>query len=155
MPSRLPGIPSPIITTFLTSHTHPLPPSLFPQDPISLTCPICTQPYSPPDPSYVHPTPAGTPEYAVQISGCGACAHVFGRHCVERHLRARQPWSRACPLCRAEWIPTPGGGRREVLEAVERALALVARMDRDVGGVEAVEEGLERAREVLYRNRPI
>ncbi|KAF2255163.1 hypothetical protein BU26DRAFT_559783 [Trematosphaeria pertusa] len=147
-----------IISNFLTTHTRPIRLSSLPQDPSSQHCPICHLPYAPQDPSYVHPLhPPDTPEYPVQVRCRGPCKHVFGRICIERHMRGGQPWSHTCPICRAEWFPAPNAGRREVLAATEIALDALARIDAaDVevrAEVERVEEALRRIREVLYGSR--
>ncbi|KAF2132306.1 hypothetical protein P153DRAFT_383196 [Dothidotthia symphoricarpi CBS 119687] len=153
MPNHIPNFQ---ISHFLSSHTIPL---LTPPDP---TCPICQLPYASPPQTYVHPLlPPDIPEYAVQINNRGPCTHVFGRRCVETHIRGRNPWSHTCPMCRAEWFPPPDTGRREVLEHVERALNGLARLEEDLSAgdevtmaeVEDLERSLERIREVLYGGR--
>lgn len=147
MPSQIPAFQ---ISHFLSTHTTPVP------HPIDPTCPICHNPYASPPPPYTHPLlPDGNPEYAIQIHDRGSCTHVFGRRCVETHIRGRDPWSHSCPMCRAEWFPAPHSGRREVLEQVERALNGLARLEGE--GMEEelrdVEMALERVREVLHGRR--
>ncbi|KAF2727407.1 hypothetical protein EJ04DRAFT_451398, partial [Polyplosphaeria fusca] len=49
-------------------------------------------------------------EWAVRIDICATasggsrlCGHVFGRRCLEHHLKSNRAWSNTCPLCRAKW----------------------------------------------------
>ncbi|KAF2260397.1 hypothetical protein CC78DRAFT_536390 [Lojkania enalia] len=140
MPYR---VPSPVLSNFLTNHTRPISvPGLLD----SCQCPICHNQYSEPDPDYVHPLhPAGTPEYPVQIYDCGECPHIFGRLCLERHIRARQPWSHRCPICRAEWFPAPVSRRERMLGRIAAALEQHARAVDD----EEVEDALSAVVELL------
>lgn len=147
-------IPPSNIQHFLATNTRPLTPR--PSSP----CPICRKQYSPRDLSYVHPVhPLTETEYAVQIVGRSECLHIFGRVCLEKHIAGGLPWSHACPICRAEWFPPVRTGRREVLEAIEGAMAMLEGLDGgDVGELvgeeaRAVREELGRARDVLYQSR--
>ena len=156
MPNRIPEFQ---ISHFLSAHTVPLAlaslPSNSPQD---QRCPICHNPYTCPSADHVHPLyPPGPLEYAVQIHDRGACAHIFGRRCIESHIRSGKPWSHTCPICRAQWFPAPNRARTAVLEEVESARNGLARMDLHDEvlrvEVEAVDRALERIREVLYGQR--
>ncbi|KAF2702746.1 hypothetical protein K504DRAFT_452988 [Pleomassaria siparia CBS 279.74] len=160
MPYR---IPEPILSNFLTHYTVPVSLSSLSQSssPSSCpTCPICTNPYASPPRAYTHPLlPPDTPEYAVQVVNRGPCTHIFGRSCIEKHMRARMPWSHSCPMCRAEWFPAPHAARGQMMASVERALSIMAQVE--IGGVGTesadalaeVEILLERVREGLYGNR--
>ncbi|KAF2110519.1 hypothetical protein BDV96DRAFT_202838 [Lophiotrema nucula] len=121
-------IPSPIIQNFLEHHTCPVALSKLPHDVRS--CPICKASYVDRDPKYNHPLLLNdTEEYPVRICNCGECKHVFGRRCLEQHIRAQQPWSHRCPLCRAEFFPAPSPRREQLLERVERLLNMIAARD--------------------------
>ena len=93
----------------------------------------------------------------MQVQNRGACAHIFGRQCIETHIRGGYPWSHTCPLCRVEWFPAPHGGRTEMVTAVNGALARLARLDANDEGVrrelEAVDVALVRMREILHTYR--
>ncbi|OAL52750.1 hypothetical protein IQ07DRAFT_630332 [Pyrenochaeta sp. DS3sAY3a] len=153
------NIPQGHIFNFLQNHTIPLPLSSHLLNPLAENpCPICLTQYSSPPHDYVHPQHnPDAPEYAVQVRNKGPCKHIFGRTCIEKQIRAAQPWSHTCPLCRHEWFPAPNQGRTEVLGHVEHALNGLARVD--VGDAEVrreledVEAAVERIREVLYGNR--
>ncbi|KAF2681203.1 hypothetical protein K458DRAFT_391997 [Lentithecium fluviatile CBS 122367] len=144
-----------IIQNFLTRNTRPIDIHSLPED---SECSICHNPYSPPDPAYLHPLhPDTETEYALQIVGRGACTHIFGRRCLERHIRAGQPWSHSCPLCRAEWFPPPRAGRWDAVVRVEDALNVLVRIQSDDENVmlevESVERNLRGIREILYERR--
>ncbi|KAF1842276.1 uncharacterized protein K460DRAFT_370259 [Cucurbitaria berberidis CBS 394.84] len=130
-------------------HTVPLPLTSLPRSsPEDLRCPICYTPYANPPTGYVHPDlGAGLPEYAVQIRNRGACEHVFGRSCIESHIRRGNPWSHTCPLCRVEWFPAPNGGRRTVLNDVEIARDGLSRVDVHDEQVRGELEAVARVRE--------
>ena len=146
-----------IISNFLANHTSPVPLASLPAD--TKTCPICTSSYHEPPKAYNHPIlPADTPEYAVQINR-GACKHIFGRLCLERHIRAGRPWSHTCPLCRAELFPPPNAARTDAVQDLESALNGLNRLE---GGfvdaavmreVREVESAVRRIREILYGTR--
>lgn len=148
MPSRLPNFQ---ISNFLTNNTVPIPLSSL-TDP---NCPICLVAFDAPPTTHVHPDHLdGLPDYAVRIYNRSPCFHVFGRRCLEAHIRSGTPWSHTCPLCRAEWFPAPHSGRREALINIESALMGLARVDvrdEEIGReVANVERALLRVREVLY-----
>lgn len=112
------------IDNFLARNTVAVSVSALPAD--SLACPICNTPYSERDPSYVHPwIDSDAAEYPVQIIRCEGCNHIFGRHCLEHSIRAAQPWSHVCPVCRTAWFVPPHATRTEILAGVRRALDLV------------------------------
>jgi hypothetical protein len=156
MPHQIPDFQ---ISHFLTSNTVPTPlTSLSHPSPRDRECPICHNAYADPPTGYLHPDIGdGESEYAVQVQNRGLCAHIFGRRCIEAHIRCGNPWSHTCPLCRAEWFPAPSGGRGLVLGEVEGALSRLARVDVQDGGVrselEAVDRALVRIREVLRGHR--
>jgi hypothetical protein len=147
------------ISHFLTANTIPLSLTSLPTaSPADRECPICHNAYAEPPASYVHPDISDDKEeYALQVQNRGACRHIFGRRCIEAHIRSGNPWSHTCPLCRAEWFPAPGGGRGQVLGEVEGALTRLARIDvRDEGAMaelEAIDQALVRIRAVLYGHR--
>lgn len=158
MPNPIPEVQ---ISNFLSQQTCPLLISSLPNDSSTdLQCPVCRYNYSDPPSTYVHPDfPDDLPEYACQIQGRGSCTHVFGRHCLENHIRSDGPWSHVCPLCRQEWFHPPNARRTEVLGHVESALNVLAGMGRDDGlrreveEVEEVDRGLRAIREILYEGR--
>lgn len=121
-------------------------------------CPICHAPYANPPQDYVHPDlPEDEEEYAVQISNRGDCVHIFGRRCLEYHIRGGNPWSHTCPLCRVEWFPAPNARRQEMLLEVERMLTTLAAIDlvdeRARLELIQVEVALDRIRGALYESR--
>lgn len=155
MPNRIPHFQ---MSNFLRHNTTPIPLSS-----IRLTgstdshCPICKNPYSDPPSDSVHPEiGADVPEYAVKVCH-RPCSHVFGRHCLEQHIRAGMPWSHTCPLCRAVWFNAPNVGRQQVLREIEDGLMRLARVEIQEPDVrmelDDVEQALERIRDVLYEQR--
>ena len=147
-----PHYPEPILSNFLTNHTTPLLLSSLPPD--YTECPICHEPYHGQDPYYVHPIISpDDPEYPVQIRDRGLCEHIFGRHCIEKHIRAVEPWSHVCPLCRTAWIPPLRPTRTSAIERLEAALAGLARVGREDEElreeIEGVERGLREVRRML------
>jgi hypothetical protein len=130
MPNQIPDFQ---ISNFLSRHTLPLSvyslPNRAPQD---QQCSICHEFYGDPPTNYVHPDlPPGTPEYACQVRNVGGCRHIFGRRCLERHIRGGTPWSNTCPICRKEWLPAPNRGRADMLGNLERALNGLAALEID------------------------
>ncbi|KAH7406290.1 hypothetical protein DE146DRAFT_651264 [Phaeosphaeria sp. MPI-PUGE-AT-0046c] len=161
MPNSIPAFQ---IQNFLSRHTAQVPIFSLPNtSPHDQQCPICHSFYiDPPSSHYVHPDfPLGAhiAEYAVRIKNVGGCEHIFGRRCLEKHLKAGLPWSHTCPMCRREWLPPPNAGRRDILREIDGALQGLERVEelvRDDGArmaVEGVERGLRRAREGLEGNR--
>lgn len=156
MPNNIPEFQ---IANFLTRNTKPLSySSVLLQDDRTTECSICHMPYADPPQNYVHPDlPDGEQEYAVQVQDRGECKHVFGRRCLEQHIRSGNPWSHTCPLCRTEWFPAPNSGRRDMLTEVERTLMVLAALDMADGQARTelgqVEVALERIREALYGSR--
>jgi hypothetical protein len=159
-PSSMPNtIPEYQISNFLSRNTLSLPVYSLPNDsPHDQQCPICHIFYADPPSNYVHPQfPGNTPEYACQIRNVAGCNHIFGRRCLERHIRGNLPWSHTCPLCRKEWLPASNRGRTEMLNDAESALNMLANLEvRDEQvrrEVDHVERALRRIRETLYRTR--
>lgn len=156
MPNQIPNFQ---ISHFLSTQTIPLLLTSLPRSsPEDRTCPICHDPYASPPRDYVHPDiGAGHAEYAVQVRNRGTCRHIFGRRCIETHIRGGNPWSHTCPICRVEWFPSPNLGRSVVLRDVESAMIMLAGVYVDDEQVrrelEEVDRALERIREVLYGYR--
>lgn len=153
MPNR---ITNDKIQNFLARNTIPLSLSILP--PSLIACPICSTPYSEQDPSYVHPLiPPDGPEYPIQVIKCGGCNHIIGRRCIEKSVRAGQPWSHTCPICREEWFVPPHSTRREILGSVRRCLNLLARIPRvrmeTRGDMEEVERTLTGVEIMLMERR--
>jgi hypothetical protein len=156
----LPSMPNPIssyqIQNFLSRHTIPVPIGSLPNDsPHDQECPICHIIYADPPSSYVHPDfPSAGQEYACEVL---TCKHIFGRRCLEQHIRGNMPWSHTCPLCRTEWFPAPSRGRTDMLGNVETALSRLASVEvRDAQvrrEMDDVERAIRRIREGLYGNR--
>jgi hypothetical protein len=156
MPNTIPVFQ---IANFLATNTKPLElKGLRSTIDAEAECPICHNPYADPPQNYVHPDlPEDEEEYTVQIENRGECTHVFGRRCLERHIRGGNPWSHTCPLCRTEWFPAPNAGRQEILLNVERTLTTLAAMEmidenarQELGQVEVA---LGRIRDALYDSR--
>lgn len=154
------SIPEFQIANFLATNTKPLELKNIASttESTGTECPICHNSYADPPQDYVHPDlPEDEDEYAVQIQNRGECTHVFGRRCLEHHIRGRNPWSYTCPLYRTEWFPAPNAGRQEMLLNVERTLTSLAAMEQidehtrqELGQVEVA---LERVRDALYDSR--
>jgi hypothetical protein len=74
----------------------------------SSTCPLCLEPYADFSDDSVTDYPARP---GVQWSGF-QCNHVFGRVCIEQHIRSGEEYSARCPICREAWFrlgtPEPG-----------------------------------------------
>ncbi|KAF2658544.1 hypothetical protein K491DRAFT_676360 [Lophiostoma macrostomum CBS 122681] len=92
-------MPSPFLV-----FTTPVQLSTIPDSP---DCAICKEPLSAFDPAVrsqeqeypVRVDIAATPTGSVRL-----CGHIFGRKCLEQHLRTKGPWSKNCPLCRRVWF---------------------------------------------------
>jgi hypothetical protein len=157
MPNSIPELQ---IANFLATNTKPLElrDVASANDDAGTDCPICHNPYADPPQNYVHPDlPGDEEEYAVQIENRGECTHIFGRRCLEHHIRGGNPWSHTCPLCRSDWFPAPNAGRQEMLLNVERTLTNLAAMEQidehtrqELGQVEVA---LGRIRDALYESR--
>lgn len=158
MPNRIPNVQ---IANFLATNTKPLHlDELNSSANADKKCPICHNLYIDPPQGYVHPDfpeDEDEDEYAVQIKNREGCTHIFGRRCLECHVRSGNPWSHTCPLCRMEWLPAPNAGRRAMLGDVERTLNHLAALDLDNEKarqeLREVEAALERTREALYQSR--
>ena len=87
----------------------------------------------------------------------GSCEHIFGRRCIERQVRAGQPWSHICPLCREEWFPAPITRRIEAIEQLEVAMDTLLRVERHDAEIRSELEAVERAlgviRDMMYSHR--
>jgi hypothetical protein len=153
MPNSIPDFQ---IQNFLSRQTIPLPVYSLPNgSPHDQECAICRVFYADPPTTHVHPDfPSSGKEYACQVR---ACKHIFGRRCLERHIRGIMPWSHTCPTCRKELFPAPNKGRSDMLASLERALTGLANIEvRDVQvrrEIDDVERAMRRVREVLYGNR--
>ncbi|KAJ4356962.1 Ribosomal lysine N-methyltransferase 4 [Ascochyta clinopodiicola] len=151
MPNRIPNFQ---IMNFLTENTLGLQLTEVSVAGAESECPICHHPYADPPQGYVHPDlPEDEDEYPVQIQNRGQCKHIFGRRCLEHHIRGGNPWSHTCPLCRTEWFPAPNAARRQMLGDIEWTLNHLASLDvedvqarRELGEAEAA---LQRIREAL------
>lgn len=146
------------IHNFLERKTIPLTLSALPAD--QRECPICMVPYSEVDTYYVHPMiSSDAPEWAVQVTDCDECEHIFGRRCLENSIKAGGPWSHTCPLCRKEWLVPPHSARTEILHRVRRAAEVLGPISRDTVGLqialEAVEELLREIENRLLERRYI
>lgn len=142
-----------IISNFLTNHTVPLQLSALPLDHPSQQCPVCHERYHTQNPTYVHPLlPPDVPEYPVQIFNRGMCRHIFGRHCIERHIRANRPWSHVCPMCREEWFPAPNAARTELVSGLNDAVNALSRIDTQDEEVRREIEAVERGLDIIMRN---
>lgn len=156
MPNNIPEFQ---IANFLATNTKALHlDELNSDDSSGSACSICHSPYADPPQHYVHPDlPEGADEYAVQIQNREDCKHIFGRRCLEHHIRGGNPWSHTCPLCRTEWFPAPNAVRREMLGAVERVLNHLAAVDlpddHTRQELRDIEVDLERIRDALYQSR--
>jgi hypothetical protein len=64
------------------------------------TCPLCLEPYVAFSADSVTDYPARP---GVQWSGF-QCNHVFGRVCIEQHIRSGEEYSVRCPICREAWF---------------------------------------------------
>ncbi|KAF1923364.1 uncharacterized protein M421DRAFT_425889 [Didymella exigua CBS 183.55] len=156
MPNLIPEFQ---IANFLANNTKPL--ELVELSSITdpeTQCPICHNSFAGPPQDYVHPDlPGDEEEYAVQIDNRGECTHIFGRHCLEHHIRSGNPWSHVCPLCRTEWFPAPNAGRQDMLLNVERTLTALASIElvdeHAIQELEQVELALGRIRDSLYDSR--
>ncbi|KAF2260396.1 hypothetical protein CC78DRAFT_571208 [Lojkania enalia] len=81
-------------------------------DPSSRECPICSEPYGEYQPNTANIiSNYEVQEWAVRVDLCATpaggarlCSHVFGRRCLEHHLRSNGAWHNKCPICRAPWF---------------------------------------------------
>jgi hypothetical protein len=122
-------IPDSQIREFLATNTRPV----VPTDSADIECPICQIPYASPPQTSVHPDlPSGEEEYAVQIQNKAECRHIFGRRCLEDHIRSGKPWSHKCPFCRTGWFPAPNNTGEDAREEVdwERVYTILADAER-------------------------
>ncbi|KAF2823203.1 hypothetical protein CC86DRAFT_421961 [Ophiobolus disseminans] len=81
--------------------------SLQPAPTADQTCPLCLESYPADqgpelDPQGDYPARTRTPRQGMQ------CQHVFGRLCIERHVRSGQSYGNRCPMCRERWFGTSG-----------------------------------------------
>jgi hypothetical protein len=123
------AIPDSQIRDFLATNTKPV----VPTDSADIECPICQIPYASPPQIAVHPDlPSGEEEYAVKIQNKAECRHIFGRRCLEDHIRSGKPWSHKCPFCRTGWFPAPNGTGEDAREEVdwERVYTILADAER-------------------------
>lgn len=71
-----------------------------PTVPADSTCPICLDPYEVYDDNQDTDYPASPSLHRPD----SLCRHVFGRICIETHIRSGQRYSTRCPTCREQWI---------------------------------------------------
>lgn len=67
------------------------------------SCPVCQDPY----------LSQPLVERPVRINSLhpnSTCRHLFGYRCIEMHIRAGEPWSVRCPICREDWFTVYDGG---------------------------------------------
>lgn len=74
-------------------------------------CPICHEPY----PEYDSDRVRDYPAWPMDRREGAQCRHVFGRICIEQHVRGGYEYSTRCPICREVWIGN--GVERQDLEA--------------------------------------
>lgn len=137
-------VPDSQIRDFLATNIKPV----IPTGSADMECPICQVPYASTPPTSVHPDlPSGEEEYAVQVQNKAECEHIFGRRCLEDHLRSGNPWSHKCPSCRTEWLPAPNDASEDAREETDwdRLLNLLADTERAQGS-RRVGWSLERSR---------
>ncbi|KAH4041529.1 hypothetical protein HBI56_000730 [Parastagonospora nodorum] len=63
-------------------------------------CPICHEPY----PDYDFNRASDYPACPYERPEGTQCRHIFGRLCIEEHVRGGEEYSTRCPSCREEWI---------------------------------------------------
>lgn len=68
-------------------------------------CLLCLEPYEPF--SEIRDTDYPASPYLRRPGS--QCHHVFGRICIERHIRSGQWYSSRCPVCREQWIVWQAG----------------------------------------------
>lgn len=95
---------------FLTIETTNMPPTdteidaylnlLIPTATTETECPICHEPY----PQYDFTRTSDYPAWPYERPEGAQCHHIFGRLCIEEHVRGGEEYSTRCPSCREEWI---------------------------------------------------
>jgi len=95
---------------FLTIETANMPPTdteidaylnlLIPTATTEIECPICHEPY----PQYDFTQASDYPAWPYERPEGAQCHHIFGRLCIEEHVRGGEEYSTRCPSCREEWI---------------------------------------------------
>ncbi|KAF2110520.1 hypothetical protein BDV96DRAFT_202837 [Lophiotrema nucula] len=80
-------------------------------DPYSRDCPICNEPYGTYSKAIDLSSNDDLLEWPVRVDLCATpdsrtrlCGHIFGRRCLEKHLKAQGPWHSKCPMCRMTWF---------------------------------------------------
>ncbi|KAF2658543.1 hypothetical protein K491DRAFT_259378 [Lophiostoma macrostomum CBS 122681] len=130
------------VQNFLARNTVPLSLSNLPAGQTS--CPICRNTYAEVDRHYVPPLmDPDVPEWAVQVVRCGDCNHIVGRRCIERCIRAGEPWSHMCPMCRHEWFVPPHSTRTDIIARLRMALTVLAYTQRDTTELQAALDHVE------------
>ncbi|KAF2255164.1 hypothetical protein BU26DRAFT_151643 [Trematosphaeria pertusa] len=97
-------------SSHLVVFTTPLPLRCLQAD--SRDCPICHEAYGDYRPGMLDLGEAQA-EWAVRVDLTAepdrsrrCCGHIFGRRCLEKHLRRPEPWHNKCPICRLTWFPS-------------------------------------------------
>ncbi|KAF2877201.1 hypothetical protein BDV95DRAFT_481577 [Massariosphaeria phaeospora] len=108
MPRSSSNVPQSGAAAQFVLFTTPIPLSCL--EPSSLSCAICREPYGEYTPTSVD-LEDGRAEWAVRVDisaahdgGTRCCGHIFGRRCLEKHLRTAGAWHNKCPICRAVWF---------------------------------------------------
>jgi hypothetical protein len=73
---------------------------LIPTTSIDIDCPICHEPY----PEYDQGTATDYAVWPTERQEDTRCRHIFGRLCIEQHVRSGRDYSTRCPICRELWI---------------------------------------------------
>jgi hypothetical protein len=81
-----------------------------------IDCSICHEPY----PGYDQEAVTDYPVWPLERREGARCRHIFGRLCIEQHVRGGRAYSTRCPICREVWI---GDGQ-------ERADSIDAHLER-------------------------
>lgn len=119
--------------------TTPL--SLESLDPDSRKCPICKEPYAEYQASSTE-SDKDALEWAIRVDMLAAidgqrrcCGHVFGKRCLQAHIKSPTPWHNKCPLCRSTWFTQPGDPMTQSSETQD--MSAPASSQRRVTGVAA------------------
>ncbi|KAF1973104.1 hypothetical protein BU23DRAFT_554636 [Bimuria novae-zelandiae CBS 107.79] len=107
--------------------------------PDSRTCPICSEPYI--EPQNTRPSPEDNEEWAMRVDmsatnqgSMKCCRHIFGRRCLEKHIKSCGPWHNKCPLCRQKWWISEDPPRHSSLTQAITQRIRTGRVGRRAGG---------------------